>query len=220
MANSICSSIGVEVSDITTAISKGVPYEFVLTGPSQNNREHLKNIIVEYLSIIGKEKSYNLLCLCMEEIISNSIKANIKRAYFLSHNLDINNHEDYERGMKNFREGGVSNTKDKSFIEKVNRLGLYVKITFHIQDDIFYIITRNNSVISAQEIERINKKLKLSENKTPEEIFMNSIDTTEGAGLGIIMITKILSQISKANDCFSIRATDTETITELKITRE
>ena len=63
------------------------------------------------------------------------------------------------------------------------------------------------------------KKLKLSENQSPEDIFMNSIDTTEGAGLGIIMITKILRQLSTAKDCFSIRATDTETITELKITK-
>ena len=48
---------------------------------------------------------------------------------------------------------------------------------------------------------------------------MNSIDTTEGAGLGIIMITKIMRQISKAEDCFSIRADDQDTITELKITK-
>ena len=46
---------------------------------------------------------------------------------------------------------------------------------------------------------------------------MNSIDMTEGAGLGIIMIKKIMKQISRAEDCFSIRASETETITELKI---
>ena len=46
---------------------------------------------------------------------------------------------------------------------------------------------------------------------------MNSIDQTEGAGLGIIMITKIMNQISSIKQNFSIRATDTETITELKI---
>ena len=77
----------------------------------------------------------------------------------------------------------------------------------------------NNSVISKEELERIEKKLKASENQSPEEIFMKSIDTTEGAGLGIIMITKILRQLSTAKDCFNIRATDTETITELKITK-
>ena len=79
------------------------------------------------------------------------------------------------------------------------------------------ITAKNNSVISDEEIERINKRLMLSEGKSAEELFMNSIDQTEGAGLGIIMIKKILSQISSAPDCFAISATETETITELKI---
>lgn len=219
MENTVYSTITCDISDVTAAISAGSPYEYVLSGPSVNSRNHIKNIIQEYLKAIGKEKSYNLLCLCMEEIISNSVKANIKRAYFLSNNLDINNQDDYERGMKHFKEAGVANTKDKEFVKQVHDLGLYVKLCFFLKDDIFYITARNNSVISSQELDRINKKLKLSENQSPEDIFMNSIDTTEGAGLGIIMITKILRQLSTAKDCFSIRATDTETITELKITK-
>ena len=219
MEKSVYPTITCDISDVCASIEQGTPYEYVLTGPSPNSREHLKYIVLEYLKQIGKDKSYNLLCLCMEEIISNSVKANIKRAYFLSNNLDINNKEDYEHGMKNFKEAGVSCSKDKELIEKVHSLGLYVTITFHIKNDTLYITTRNNSVISAQELERINKKLKLSENQSPEDIFMNSIDTTEGAGLGIIMITKIMRQISKAEDCFSIRADDQDTITELKITK-
>ena len=78
----------------------------------------------------------------MEEIISNSVKANIKRAYFLYHNLDINNHDDYEKGMKNFREGGVSNIRERNIVNIVNNLGLYVIISFKIQNNIFYITTR------------------------------------------------------------------------------
>ena len=57
--------------------------EYPLTNPSVQNRQTLKRIVQEYLKQINLEKSYNLLCLCLEEIISNSVKANIKRAYFL-----------------------------------------------------------------------------------------------------------------------------------------
>ncbi len=206
-----------DMDKVFCCMSKGLPYEHTLKSPSTENREILKNITSEYLKKLNIEKYYNLLSLCMEEIISNSVKANIKRAYFITNNLDINNHDDYEKGMKNFKEHGVGNMKDPFMVEKVNKLGLYVKISFQIVDNSLYITARNNSVISAEEIERINKKLKLSENKTPEEIFMNSIDQTEGAGLGIIMIKKIMSQISSTKDCFEIRATDTETITELRI---
>ena len=191
--------------------------ELPLTNPSVQNRETLKRIVQEYLKQINLEKAYNLLCLCLEEIISNSVKANIKRAYFLSHNLDINNHDDYEKGMISFKEDGLCKIKDPYFINKINSMGLYVKLYFFLDNNCLTITAKNNSVISREEIERINKRLMLSEGKSAEELFMNSIDQTEGAGLGIIMIKKILSQISSAEDCFSIKSTDTETITELKI---
>ena len=206
-----------DISKVVSCISKGIPYAHILTSPKPENRQFLKEITLEYLRKIDKEKDFNLLCLCMEEIISNSVKANIKRAYFINNNLDINNHDDYVKGMKDFKEQGVCNIKEQGFVEKINKLGLYVIITFKIEDDCLHITARNNSVISNEEIERIEKRLKLSENQSPEDIFMNSIDTTEGAGLGIIMIKKIMKQISRAEDCFSIRASETETITELKI---
>ncbi len=200
-----------------SCIQKGEIYEYPLLNPSAENKETLKRIVLEFLTAIKMEKSYNLLCLCLEEIISNSVKANIKRAYFISHNLNINNHEDYEKGMSDFKENGLGKIKNQYFINKINTMGLYVKLYFTISNNTLNITARNNSVISKEELERINKKLKLSENKSPEDLFMNSIDQTEGAGLGIIMIKKILSQISTAEDSFSIRASDTETITELKV---
>ena len=220
MAETVYTSDNYDLSCAAECIKNQKPYEYVLSGPSPKSREFIKNVALEYLRAIGKEKFYNLLCLCIEEVISNSVKANVKRAYFLSNNLDISNPADYEKGMKNFKEAGMGNVKDESLVTKVHSLGLYVKLVFKIEDDTFYITAHNNSIISKEELERINKKLNLSNNQTPEQMFMHSIDTTEGAGLGIIMIKRILSQISSAPDCFSIRATNTETITELKISKE
>ncbi len=205
-------------SEIASCIKDGKVFEYPLKNPSPESKVVLKKIVLEFLKEINLEKSYNLLCLCLEEIISNSVKANIKRAYFISHNLDINNPADYEAGMQSFKENGLSKIKDDFFVNKINSIGLYVKLYFSVINGCLTITAKNNSVMSKEEVERVNTKLKLSENKSPEELFMNSIDQTEGAGLGIIMIKKILSQISSAEDCFSIQTTDTETITELKIT--
>ena len=220
MEDSNCTTESYDLSKTRECIKNGKPFDFILLGPSPASRDFIKDVSLEYLRAIGKEKSFNLLCMCIEEVISNSVKANIKRAYFLYNNLDITNPEDYAKGMKTFKEAGLANSKDSNIVQKVNELGLYVKLSFKIEDNAFYITARNNSVISKEEIERIHKKLKLSENQTPEEMFMNSIDMTEGAGHGIIMIKKILSQISTAKDCFSFSATDTETVTELKISKD
>lgn len=204
-------------SEAQSCIKDGKLFVYSLKSPTPENKDVLKTIVLEYLKCIQLEKSYNLLCLYLEEIISNSVKANIKRAFFISNNLDINNKDDYEKGMKTFKEKGLSKIKDPFFVNKINTMGLYVKLYFTLTNGCLTITAKNNSVMSKEELERVHKKLELSEGKTPEEIFMNSIDQTEGAGLGIIMIKKILSQISSAKDCFNITSSDTETITELKI---
>lgn len=205
------------VSEAKSCIKEGKLFVYSLKNPNPENKDTLKSIVLEFLKTIQLEKCYNLLCLCLEEIISNSVKANIKRAFFISNNLDINNKDDYERGMQSFKEKGLARIKDPTFVNKINTMGLYVNLYFSITDGCLTITARNNSVISKEELYRVHKKLELSENKTPEDLFMNSIDQTEGAGLGIIMIKKILSQISSAKDCFTIQSSDTETITELKI---
>ena len=137
MAETVYTSKKYDLSCAAECIKNQKPYEYVLSGPSAESREFIKNIALEYLHSIGKEKAYNLLCLCIEEVISNSVKANIKRAYFLSNNLDISNPSDYEKGMKNFKEAGMGKVKDPNLVKKVNSLGLYVKMIFKIQDDTF-----------------------------------------------------------------------------------
>ena len=96
-----------DISDVISCISEGKTYEYMLQEPKPENREFIKKVLFEYLKAIGQENCHNLLGLCMEEIISNSVKANIKRTYFLSNNLDINNHEDYQKGMQDFKENGL-----------------------------------------------------------------------------------------------------------------
>ena len=208
-----------DISKVQEFIAAGKPYNLNLNGPSTGERDYLKGLLTEYLKQVGKEESYSLLRLCMDEIISNSVKANIKRTYFIVNNLDINNHKDYEAGIKSFHDVCMSICKEQAFVQKILDLGFYVRCRFHIENNILTITTRNNSVISQEEIARIEKKLALAANQTPEQIFMNSIDMTEGAGLGIIMINKIISQVSTLQDRFSIRATETETVTELKINK-
>ena len=183
--------------------AKGNEYLRVV-GLSESSRTLVKDIGVgkQQLVEIAKALAKKAKLLILDEPTSSLNETESK------HLLDL---------MLKFKEQGVGNVKDSEFIKRINSLGLYVKIKFKIHDNILYITTRNNSVISREEIDRIDKKLNLSEYKTPEEIFMNSIDQTEGAGLGIIMIKKIMKQVSPIEDCFSIRATDTETVTELKI---
>ena len=192
-------------------------YEYKFTDPSKYNTEYLTSIINQYLKMIHKEDISPFVGICMGEIVSNSIKANLKRAHFILNNLDIHNSKDYENGMKNFHDEGLCLLKDKQTARKIKKMNYYVKIDFYLAEDQVRIVTINNCAITPEERERIYAKLRLAEEDKLEDSFADSVDTTEGSGLGIIMIQRLMNQMGLSRDCFSISATANETVTELRI---
>lgn len=192
-------------------------YEYKFTDPSKYNTEYLTSIITQYLKLINKEEISPFVGICMGEIVSNSIKANLKRAHFILNNLDIHNSEDYKLGMQNFHDEGLCLLKDKDTARKIKKMKYYVKIDFYLADNQVRIVTINNCAITPEERERIYAKMKLAEQDKSDELFADSVDTTEGSGLGIIMIQKLMNQMGLSRDCFSIYATTNETVTELRI---
>ena len=192
-------------------------FEYKFSDPTKYNTEYLTQIINLYLKKINKDDISPFVGICMGEIVSNSIKANLKRAHFILNNLDIHNSKDYEEGMKNFHDEGLCLLKDKSTVRKIRKMNYYVKIDFYLTDDQFRIVTINNCAITPEERARIYEKLKLAEQSESDDFFAESVDTTEGSGLGIIMIQRLMSQMGLSRDCFSISAKDDETVTELRI---
>ncbi len=192
-------------------------YEYKFTDPASYNTEFLTAIINQYLMKISKDEISPFVGICMGEIVSNSIKANLKRAHFILNNLDINNSKDYEEGMKTFHDEGLCLLKNKSTARKIKKMNYYVKISFYLTENQFRIVTSNNCVITSAEQERIFEKLRIAEQSEADDCFALSVDTTEGSGLGIIMIQRLMKQMGLSHDCFSILATEDETITELRI---
>ncbi len=192
-------------------------YEYTFKDPSKYNTEKLTSLIDIFLRKIQKEDFSPFVGICMGEIVSNSIKANLKRAHFILNGLDINNPKEYQIGMQNFHDEGLCLLKDKATAKKIKKMNLYVKIILSVENNQLKIITINNSTITPEEQDRIYAKLKLSEDTESEDLFPESVDTTEGSGLGIIMIQRLMSQMGLSRDCFSIYANDKETFTELVI---
>ncbi|MCR4579712.1 MAG: hypothetical protein K5681_05125 [Treponema sp.] len=192
-------------------------YEYKLTDPSKYNTEDLTSIIDCYLKKINKEDISPFVGICMGEIVSNSIKANLKRVHFILNNLDINNPKEYELGMQNFHNEGLCMLNDKETVKKIRKMDYYVKVDFYLSDNCFFIVTINNCAITPEEQQRIYAKMKMAEESQGENLFTDVVDTTEGSGLGILMIQRLLNQMGLSSDCFSITARENETVTELCI---
>lgn len=126
---------------------------------------------------------YNVLF----ESILNGVKANAKKLFFLENSLNIDNPDDYAKGIllfkkninkSNLRQSGVRN-KEKN---------IYVRVKFSYGADGLEIEVLNNTELLPAEEARIREKLALGEKYDDlMSYYMDNSDSTEGEGLGLVL---------------------------------
>lgn len=165
--------------------------------------DHCVDVLQYILEFIGKEKIFDQLAYCLREIIGNAKKANTKRVFFFDESLDINNEEEYKKGMMNFKDKTISNID--YYLDLHEKFKLFVQLYFHIKDPYLNIIISNNSPILEQERQKIVDKIsKAKIYNSVEDAFMNVLDDSEGAGLGIVILILILRKIGVYDKNFAI----------------
>ena len=70
---------------------------------------YVREVLRIFLEECHQDHMYEYLNFCLGELLTNAKKANTKRVYFKYKNLDINNLDDYKKGMENFKEETLSN---------------------------------------------------------------------------------------------------------------
>ncbi len=199
---------------VLDAIKLRMPIEVTSYTLSRNMEMYFRSVVELFLEACHQEHLQEYINYCLGELLANSKKANIKRVYFKEKNLDINDPDDYEKGMEHFREETCE--KLEHYLELQRKAGLYVKLSLQLTNHNVVIEIKNNSVLTVFEKERIQKKLdSVQQYKNMDEVVANVIDQSEGAGLGIIIINLMLQKIGLKRDCFKIFSTDEETITQI-----
>jgi len=203
-----------DVHKIKDAIRLQVPIEVTSYTLPRNMELYMHQVLERFLDECHQEQLKEYLNFCLGEIITNGKKANTKRVYFKSKGLDINNPADYEEGMKTFKDDTMSNID--YYLELQKKAGLYVKLSLKLDIDNIVVEIKNNSVLTVFEKERIKNKLdSVQQYHNMEEVFSRVLDTTEGAGLGIIIMILMLQKVGLSKDNFKIYSTDIETITRI-----
>ena len=148
------------------------------------------------------------------ELISNFLKAIAKRIYFKEKNLDITNYKDYVDNINKFK-AEILEYWDK-YIFNLEEQGFYLTINFIILEDSFIFYIKNNIKVNIFEKERIEKRLNADVNNPN---FYSEIDSTEGGGLGLLLITSLLENcgISKNNFKFEFKADSTTAILKIPL---
>ena len=199
---------------IKTSVGLQLPIEMTSYTLPRNTEAYIRGILEIFLEECHQNHLKEYLNFCLSELLTNAKKANTKRVYFQEKGLDINNPEDYEKGMENFKMDTLTNIDH--YLELQKKAGLYIKLSLRILADKIYIEIRNNSKLTVFEKERIQQKLdSVQQYKEMDEVFTNVLDQSEGAGLGIIIIILMLQKVGLSKENYQVLSEDDETATRI-----
>ena len=153
------------------------------------------------LDMIGKKQIHEQLSFCLRELMDNALKANMKRAHFAEHNLNIFDAGDYARGMQTFQ--SEREQKRTQYLELVEKQNLFTQVRFHLRSPAFDIAVSNNCpMLDVEKRKVVQRQTKARVHNSLSEVMDDACDESESAGLGLIMMLLILRQIGVPEDNF------------------
>ena len=209
-------STEIDVDQIKRAAHDAIPLTFKTYTLPHETEIYLDKVLESFLLELGQAKLKEPLSYCLRELAVNAKKANTKRVYFQEKKLDLGKDQDYELGMKTFKQETFDNLP--YYLQKQKELGLYIKIVFQTKGKTLNIMVRNNVEITRKEQIRVFDRLARSRAFTSlEEAFATVLDSSEGAGLGIVILVLMMKKIGLDEDCFSIDTDSGETVATITV---
>ena len=204
----------IDIAQIQKAALRGIPLSFRLTGLPHEAHGLLDRILETWLAELGQERLLEPLSYCLKELIVNAWKANAKRIYFEEKGLDIRSEADYELGMRDFRRETAEHLG--RYLERLRERGTGIAVSFHARAGQLALTVRNGVEMTAREQARIFDRIARARAYTSFfEALAAPIDTTEGAGLGILMLLAFLKRVGCGEEAFSIDVEDGETVASI-----
>lgn len=212
--NELDEHLVIDRQKIKNAIRLQMPVEVTSYTLPRNMEVYVREVLTAFLEECHQDHLKEYLNFCLGELLTNAKKANTKRIYFKSKNLDINNPDDYAKGMETFKSDTLDNIN--YYLELQKKAGLYIKLVLRLDVDEIIVEIRNNSILTKNEESRIQQKLSsVQQYKSMEEVLNKVLDQTEGAGLGIIIIILMLQKVGLSKENYQVFTTDTETVTRM-----
>jgi hypothetical protein len=203
---------------IRKAQQNGVPLTITTSTLSHKTETCIEKILEMFFRVAGQERHKDYVTYCVMELAANAKRANTKRVYFMERGLDLNDPNDYELGMINFKKDTLENISHYLKIQKEK--GFYVKLIIQMKQNGIYIEIRNNAVVTRAELMRIHDKLiSARQYASLEDALPQVLDNSEGAGLGLVILVMLLRKIG-LEDYFDISSTKQETIARIVIPPE
>jgi len=206
----------VDEEKIKKAIQSGLPLTITTYTHPKEIEIYIEQVIDTFLKHMNQIKLKDYVVYCVQELVINAKKANTKRVYFKERGLDINNDNDYNSGMKNFKEDTINNIA--YYLQLQKEKGLFIKVILQVKRNTIIIEIRNNVTANKMEQLRIQDKMARSRQyDSLEDALSQVLDDSEGAGLGLVILVLMLRKIGLDDDAFTIKTKNNCTIASISI---
>ena len=178
--------------DIEIAIDSNKPINLISYALSEDMEKKLEKVIEKILERFDRSDLISTVYTCIKELAINGTKANIKKIYFDELNVDYSQKEEYQNGLKVFKEHFNENWLYQ-YGRKAKDAGYFVKIKFYYDDHGMRAEVTNNVQIHPVDEKRIREKLaKAMQYDSIADFYMQCSDNTEGEGIGIALVVLLL----------------------------
>jgi hypothetical protein len=202
---------------LATALERGKPIRIVTHAMLRKTEIALHDSLADILDFYGMSRLMEILYTALKEMAVNAVKANMKRVVFQEHGLDVHNPEDAVRGHGFFKER-INGGRMSEFARTSRKLGYAVYVDFLLFKDAMIVEIRNNALITLEENRRLRDKLARSmKYEDVAQFYLDYADDTEGAGLGMTMITVMLKKENIDPHCFTVFDDGDQTVARLEI---
>lgn len=204
----------IDENKVKTALKLNLPIEITTYTLPRNMERYINDVVTCYLKESHLDYVLEYIKFCLGELLTNAKKANTKRVYFHEKKLDINNQNEYDKGMETFKTDTLSNIE--YYLEEQKKEGYYIKVLLQKTEKDILVEVRNNARLTTFENAKIQDKINsVKKYDNVQEVLTKVIDQSEGAGLGIIIVILMLQKAGMTKDNYNVYTNDNETITRI-----
>ena len=171
---------------------------------------YMEQVLTIFLEIIQQKSIADHVVYFVKELMENAKKANTKRIYFNEKQLDINKSEDYQLGMKTFKNDIFENRK--YYLALQEKEGLFIKLKLWKEEGTIKIEVSNNCRLTVYEETRMKDKLEMGRQYgSLEDALIEAADDTEGGGLGLIILVLMIKKMGVTQERIWVEKGEGET---------
>ena len=208
--------IPVDRNKIKQAVQMNIPISINTYTLPKETENYIADVAKVFLSVVHQDAIQDYIVYCLNELTTNAKKANTKRVDFKEKGFDIYDQKSYDEGMLNFKQESLDNID--YYLQQQKKAGLYIKVIMQVKQGSIIFEVRNNVQMVATEFKRIFDRMVVArDHENMDQAFMQAIDDTEGAGLGLIIMLLMLKKIGLKEDAFELISEKDLTINRITI---